>query len=86
MLGQTKCFVLLVADEAYLEQEAERKIGWLLKMIFAGTATFVAYQFFPYMGIVFFLKQMLCCSKLLLFWVFSLHGYLNSGSWMNHFF
>ncbi|XVE69511.1 hypothetical protein DITRI_Ditri09bG0157900 [Diplodiscus trichospermus] len=37
-------------DEAYLEQEAERKIGWLLKLIFAGTATFVAYQFFPYMG------------------------------------
>ncbi|XWS07583.1 hypothetical protein CRYUN_Cryun41cG0001400 [Craigia yunnanensis] len=47
---QIKCFILLVADEAYLEQEAERKIGWLLKLIFAGTATFVAYQFFPYMG------------------------------------
>ncbi|PPS16533.1 hypothetical protein GOBAR_AA04042 [Gossypium barbadense] len=38
------------ADEASLEQEAERKIGWLLKLFFAGTATFVAYQFFPYMG------------------------------------
>ncbi|XP_039047197.1 uncharacterized protein LOC120187567 [Hibiscus syriacus] len=37
-------------DEASLEQEAERKIGWLLKLFFAGTATFVAYQFFPYMG------------------------------------
>ncbi|XP_022764946.1 uncharacterized protein LOC111310086 isoform X3 [Durio zibethinus] len=38
-----------VADQASLEQEAERKIGWLLKLFFAGTATFVAYQFFPYM-------------------------------------
>ncbi|OMO75870.1 P60-like protein [Corchorus olitorius] len=37
-------------DEAYLEQEAERKIGWVLKLIFAGTATYVGYQFFPYMG------------------------------------
>lgn len=33
-----------------MEEEAERKIGWLLKLIFAGTATVVAYQFFPYMG------------------------------------
>lgn len=33
-----------------MEQDAERKIGWLLKLIFAGTATVVAYQFFPYMG------------------------------------
>ncbi|KAE8695685.1 CTD small phosphatase-like protein-like [Hibiscus syriacus] len=37
-------------DEASLEQETERKIGWLLILFFAGTATFVAYQFFPYMG------------------------------------
>ncbi|GLT27629.1 hypothetical protein SLA2020_026130 [Shorea laevis] len=37
-------------DEASLEEEAEKKIGWLLKLIFAGTATAVAYQFFPYMG------------------------------------
>ncbi|MBA0842209.1 hypothetical protein Goarm_002051 [Gossypium armourianum] len=44
---------LLAADEASLEQEAERKIGWLLKLFFAGTATFVAYQFFPYMGLPF---------------------------------
>lgn len=36
--------------EIEFEQEAERKIGWLLKLIFAGTATAVAYQFFPYMG------------------------------------
>ncbi|XP_048322568.2 uncharacterized protein LOC107413971 isoform X5 [Ziziphus jujuba] len=39
-----------VADEVALEQDAERKIGWLLKLFFAGTATFVGYQFFPYLG------------------------------------
>ncbi|CAA2945341.1 Hypothetical predicted protein [Olea europaea subsp. europaea] len=33
-----------------LEEEAERKIGWMLKLLFAGTATIVAYQFFPYLG------------------------------------
>ncbi|GAA0157093.1 hypothetical protein LIER_14432 [Lithospermum erythrorhizon] len=37
-------------DERSLEDEAERKIGWFLKLLFAGTATAVAYQFFPYMG------------------------------------
>lgn len=37
-------------DELSLEEEAERKIGWFLKLLFAGTATVVAYQFFPYMG------------------------------------
>ncbi|XP_057474558.1 uncharacterized protein LOC130762745 [Actinidia eriantha] len=37
-------------DERSIEEEAERKIGWLLKLIFAGTGTFVAYQFLPYMG------------------------------------
>ncbi|XP_043704113.1 uncharacterized protein LOC122654190 [Telopea speciosissima] len=37
-------------DELSLEEDAERKIGWLFKLIFAGTATLVAYQFFPYMG------------------------------------
>ncbi|XP_060675281.1 uncharacterized protein LOC107413971 isoform X4 [Ziziphus jujuba] len=36
-------------DEVALEQDAERKIGWLLKLFFAGTATFVGYQFFPYL-------------------------------------
>ncbi|OVA17237.1 hypothetical protein BVC80_1837g33 [Macleaya cordata] len=36
--------------ELPLEEEAERKIGWLLKMIYVGTATYVGYQFFPYMG------------------------------------
>ncbi|KAK1572107.1 hypothetical protein Q3G72_027717 [Acer saccharum] len=30
--------------------EAERNIGWLLKLFFAGTAAAVGYQFFPYMG------------------------------------
>ncbi|KAM7494742.1 hypothetical protein LguiB_029351 [Lonicera macranthoides] len=37
-------------DERAMEQEAERKIGWMLKLLFAGTATVVAYQFFPYLG------------------------------------
>ncbi|KAF7830899.1 armadillo/beta-catenin-like repeat protein [Senna tora] len=37
-------------DELTVEQEAERKIGWLLKLLFAGTASLVAYQFFPFMG------------------------------------
>lgn len=37
-------------DERNIEEEAEKKIGWVLKLIFAGTATAVAYQFFPYMG------------------------------------
>ncbi|XP_071929848.1 uncharacterized protein [Coffea arabica] len=37
-------------DERSIEEEAERKIGWFLKLIFAGTATVVAYQFLPYMG------------------------------------
>ncbi|XP_052186508.1 uncharacterized protein LOC127797553 isoform X2 [Diospyros lotus] len=37
-------------DDRSIEEEAERKIGWFLKLIFAGTATIVGYQFFPYMG------------------------------------
>ncbi|CAA2955814.1 ARM repeat superfamily [Olea europaea subsp. europaea] len=37
-------------DQRSLEEEAERKIGWMLKLLFAGTATIVAYQFFPYLG------------------------------------
>ncbi|KAH0979378.1 hypothetical protein GBA52_006555 [Prunus armeniaca] len=36
--------------ELSLEQDAERKIGWLLKLIFAGTATCIAYNIMPYMG------------------------------------
>ncbi|KAL0848180.1 hypothetical protein Bca101_021427 [Brassica carinata] len=39
-----------VPDDLTLEEEAERKIGWMLKLFFAGTATYVGYQFFPYMG------------------------------------
>lgn len=41
-----------LVEELSIEQEAERKIGWFLKLLFAGTATVVAYQFFPYMGMV----------------------------------
>ncbi|KAG6411945.1 hypothetical protein SASPL_124600 [Salvia splendens] len=37
-------------DEKTLEQDAERKIGWLLKLFFAGTATVIGYHLFPYMG------------------------------------
>ncbi|KAI4318984.1 hypothetical protein MLD38_032636 [Melastoma candidum] len=37
-------------EELSLEEEAERKVGWLLKLLFAGTAAAVGYQFFPYMG------------------------------------
>ncbi|XP_073304835.1 uncharacterized protein [Primulina huaijiensis] len=37
-------------DERSIEEDAERKVGWLLKLIFAGTATAVGYQLFPYMG------------------------------------
>ncbi|KAJ8764184.1 hypothetical protein K2173_005112 [Erythroxylum novogranatense] len=37
-------------DELSIEEDAERKIGWLLKFFFAGTATFIGYQVFPYMG------------------------------------
>ncbi|CAN1255209.1 Ribosome biogenesis protein NOP53 [Linum perenne] len=36
--------------EVAMEEEAERKIGWVLKLIFAGTATTIGNQFFPYMG------------------------------------
>ena len=39
-------------DEISLEKEAERKIGWVLKLFFAGTATFVGYQIFPYLGML----------------------------------
>ncbi|CAN4084211.1 unnamed protein product [Withania somnifera] len=31
-------------DEQSIEKEAERKVGWLLKLIFAGTATVIGYQ------------------------------------------
>nr|XP_025622827.1 uncharacterized protein LOC112715291 isoform X2 [Arachis hypogaea] len=37
-------------DELSIEQEAERKVGWLLKTIFFATAAAAGYQFFPYMG------------------------------------
>ncbi|KAL7184214.1 hypothetical protein ACSBR2_026379 [Camellia fascicularis] len=37
-------------DERSMEEEAERKIGWFLKLLFFGTGTVVAYQFLPYMG------------------------------------
>ncbi|CAF2058992.1 unnamed protein product [Brassica napus] len=37
-------------EDLTFEEEAERKIGWMLKLFFAGTATYVGYQFFPYMG------------------------------------
>ncbi|KAF3325169.1 hypothetical protein FCM35_KLT10240 [Carex littledalei] len=36
--------------EKALEEEVEKKAGWLLKSIFIATAGFAAFQFFPYMG------------------------------------
>ncbi|KAL6543403.1 hypothetical protein OROHE_010025 [Orobanche hederae] len=39
-----------VRDEKALEEDAERKIGWVLKLFFAGTATVIGYHLFPYMG------------------------------------
>ncbi|XP_061375122.1 uncharacterized protein LOC133317279 [Gastrolobium bilobum] len=39
-----------VKDELSIEDEAERKVGWLLKTLFFGTAIVAGYQFFPYMG------------------------------------
>lgn len=40
----------MALDERAMEEEAERKIGWFLKLLFAGTATLVGYQFLPYLG------------------------------------
>nr|XP_018686348.1 PREDICTED: plant cysteine oxidase 2 isoform X1 [Musa acuminata subsp. malaccensis] len=37
-------------NDMSLEEEAERKAGWLLKLFFIGTAALVAFEFFPYMG------------------------------------
>ncbi|GJM96113.1 hypothetical protein PR202_ga12924 [Eleusine coracana subsp. coracana] len=37
-------------DDRALEEEAEKKFGWILKIFFLGTAGLVGYQFFPYMG------------------------------------
>jgi hypothetical protein len=39
-------------DDRALEEEAEKKFGWILKIFFLGTAGLVGYQFFPYMGTV----------------------------------
>ncbi|XP_027336654.1 uncharacterized protein LOC113850347 [Abrus precatorius] len=37
-------------EELSIEEEAERKVGWLLKTIFFATAAAAGYHFFPYMG------------------------------------
>ncbi|XP_072988994.1 uncharacterized protein [Typha latifolia] len=37
-------------DDISIEEEVEKKAGWVLKFIFIGTAGLVGYQFFPYMG------------------------------------
>ncbi|XP_019416863.1 PREDICTED: uncharacterized protein LOC109328066 [Lupinus angustifolius] len=37
-------------DELSIEEEAERKVGWVLKTIFFVTAGAAGYHFFPYMG------------------------------------
>ncbi|KHN31325.1 BTB/POZ domain-containing protein [Glycine soja] len=38
------------SNELTIEEEAERKVGWLLKTIFFVTAGVAGYHFFPYMG------------------------------------
>lgn len=43
------------SEDLALEEEAERRFGWVLKAIFLGTAGLVAFQFFPYMGMKFIL-------------------------------
>lgn len=52
---------MLALDQRSLEEEAERKIGWMLKLLFAGTATIVAYQFFPYLGMCVELRIVFYC-------------------------
>jgi hypothetical protein len=37
-------------DDRALEEEVEKKFGWMLKIFFIGTAGLVGWQFFPYMG------------------------------------
>ncbi|MED6119258.1 hypothetical protein PIB30_010183 [Stylosanthes scabra] len=37
-------------DELSIEQEGERKVGWLLKALFLATAGAAGYHVFPYMG------------------------------------
>ncbi|XP_078434527.1 ARM repeat superfamily protein [Wolffia australiana] len=37
-------------EEVSIEEEAEKKAGWLLKIIFVGSASYLGFQFFPYMG------------------------------------
>ncbi|ESW35594.1 hypothetical protein PHAVU_001G248100 [Phaseolus vulgaris] len=37
-------------EELSIEEEAERKVGWVLKTIFFVTAGMAGYHFFPYMG------------------------------------
>ncbi|KAL4574980.1 hypothetical protein LXL04_021820 [Taraxacum kok-saghyz] len=37
-------------DEREIEEEAERKFGWLFKLLFVGTATIGGYHIFPYLG------------------------------------
>ncbi|KAJ9553308.1 hypothetical protein OSB04_017353 [Centaurea solstitialis] len=57
----------LVPDERAIEEEAEKKIGWLFKLIFAGTATF---RWIPYLSI---LGYLLC-------FVNHLHDYFSSST------
>lgn len=37
-------------DDIGIEEDVERKAGWLLKLIFLGSGSFVIYNFYPYMG------------------------------------
>lgn len=53
------------SEDLALEEEAERKFGWVLKAIFVGTAGLVVFQFFPYMGMKFILLNTFLFSGLL---------------------
>ncbi|GKB25815.1 hypothetical protein Tco_0865216 [Tanacetum coccineum] len=45
-----------MTDECAIEEEAERKIGWLFKLIFARTAIVIGYHILPYLGLSLALK------------------------------
>ncbi|KAL5709823.1 hypothetical protein ACHQM5_020464 [Ranunculus cassubicifolius] len=48
---QTRTFSFFSSrGELSMEEEAERKIGWFLKLLFVGSISAVGYHFVPYMG------------------------------------
>ncbi|KAF8397159.1 hypothetical protein HHK36_016066 [Tetracentron sinense] len=49
--------------ELSIEEEAERKVGCLLKLIFAGTASVIAYQFFSLHGYAARFHEIIYCNS-----------------------